>query len=598
MIAIAPKIAATTPPGPLSDAKGFRADDIATPPFSAVLEQAQPLLGETEDAGVGEQGARSETNLKNLNEFNQNSASTSATKGAGTALPESSISSALESPGVKATNLKNVNVRAANSKAAISKTTFSKTADSREGNTPTGTVSAPNSAIHDRSISLALMASLLSPILPDDQEVEGVSTNGNFQGDAIASADDLLTASKGDLPASTASTPDIWKENSSADSTANAQLQNPQKSTSAIAQDKAQETVVEEKLTSVGTSDAVAAAGLDTAKAGAASPGLQRQAPNTSAAAPHGVTHGASGEANTLKAHASIKSEIEKNAAVPPVLPLAPPSIASIAKAESVTPQTQTASAPDSNSANPTAANSGNQGKSVDATGAKSDPRKDDSASSGNSSGNSQPTSQSTAVPSGPASDSAPAFSVAGVQPSSATADSKNASASTTHQPGSSLGGPPEQKSSSAAPAQAQGENASPYPTSLVHSAKLMERIGEAELRLGIRAGEFGSVDIRTSMVRNQFTAEISVERGELGRVMAAELPGLQNRLAEQRVPVANIILQNHTSAQSDSSERQKPRSGQPAYATNSVTAREENQIPAMIAREATMPESRLDIHI
>jgi flagellar hook-length control protein FliK len=131
-----------------------------------------------------------------------------------------------------------------------------------------------------------------------------------------------------------------------------------------------------------------------------------------------------------------------------------------------------------------------------------------------------------------------------------------------------------------------------------VQSAKLVERIGEAELRLGIRAGEFGSVDIRTSMVRNQFSAEISVERGELGRVMAAELPSLQSRLTEQGVPVASITVQNHSGSSSSASDQREPRERQQQYATNLLSGRDEGPMPALIAFEGTALASRLDIHM
>ena len=138
------------------------------------------------------------------------------------------------------------------------------------------------------------------------------------------------------------------------------------------------------------------------------------------------------------------------------------------------------------------------------------------------------------------------------------------------------------------------------YPASMFSSAKLIEHMGESELRLGIRSGEFGSVDIRTSMGRNQVTAEISVERGELGRVLAAELPSLQNRLSEQRIPVANIVVQNQGGGNSGTSEQQKPRQ-EPATLSESFTnpQQEASVAPAVAAMAvAGNSGSRLDIHM
>jgi flagellar hook-length control protein FliK len=145
---------------------------------------------------------------------------------------------------------------------------------------------------------------------------------------------------------------------------------------------------------------------------------------------------------------------------------------------------------------------------------------------------------------------------------------------------------------------QPQPESTGTYPASVVHSGKLLQRIGETELRLGLHTGEFGSVDIRTSMIRNQFTAEISAERGDLGRMLAAELPSLHTRLAEQHVPVANITVQTQTGGQSAPSEQHRPQGGQPAYANNSVNKQDEDPIQPVMAWEGTRSVSRLDIHM
>jgi Flagellar hook-length control protein FliK len=207
-------------------------------------------------------------------------------------------------------------------------------------------------------------------------------------------------------------------------------------------------------------------------------------------------------------------------------------------------------------------------------------------------------TGQNTNTAPASAVDLLPSFSISGTQSPPITTDGKSASEAV---PSGASDQQPlklEQSSTGFAEAQASGERAAAYPTSLVQSAKLVERIGEAELRLGIRAGEFGSVDIRTSMVHNQFTAEISVERGELGRVMAAELPGLQSRLTEQGVPVASVTVQNHAGGPSTGSDQQNPRGGQQPYATNLARAREEGPIPMLVASEGTAPASRLDIHM
>jgi flagellar hook-length control protein FliK len=194
--------------------------------------------------------------------------------------------------------------------------------------------------------------------------------------------------------------------------------------------------------------------------------------------------------------------------------------------------------------------------------------------------------------------DSSLPFLVAGSQIPSLSGDDKNASASLWAKGDDQQRGQVGQEASGLLQGETHLETPAAYPTSLLNSAKLIERIGEAELRVGIRAGEFGSVDVRTSMVRNELTAEISVERGELGRVLAAELPSLHNRLAENGVPVTHVTLQNHIGGQSSASEQQKPREEQRVYTTNPAGGREETVMPALVALDGPSSVSRLDIHM
>ena len=134
-------------------------------------------------------------------------------------------------------------------------------------------------------------------------------------------------------------------------------------------------------------------------------------------------------------------------------------------------------------------------------------------------------------------------------------------------------------------------------PISAVHAAKLVERLGQSELRVGLHAGEFGKVDIRTSLGRNQFTAEISVERGELGRALSAELPNLHTRLAEQHLPTANITVQHYSAgASTDQHDSRQSRSFTPMNLARSGGEAEASLLPAM--GEAMESTTGLDIHM
>jgi len=137
------------------------------------------------------------------------------------------------------------------------------------------------------------------------------------------------------------------------------------------------------------------------------------------------------------------------------------------------------------------------------------------------------------------------------------------------------------------------------YPTAVLSTAKLIERMGESELRLGIRSGDLGNVDIRTSMAHNQFMAEISVERGELGRALAAELPSLHDRLSEQRIAVGDIVLQNHTGGNSGSAQQQNQRAYARPLESRTDSHEKLDTSPLTVGRPTGFDhESRLDVHM
>ena len=77
----------------------------------------------------------------------------------------------------------------------------------------------------------------------------------------------------------------------------------------------------------------------------------------------------------------------------------------------------------------------------------------------------------------------------------------------------------------------------------VLHSTQLFDKLAQPEMRVGMRTEEFGNVEIRTSLGPRQVNAEISAERGGLGRVLAAEFNGLQQRLRDQDVPLNSLVV-------------------------------------------------------
>jgi flagellar hook-length control protein FliK len=206
-------------------------------------------------------------------------------------------------------------------------------------------------------------------------------------------------------------------------------------------------------------------------------------------------------------------------------------------------------------------------------------------------------TSDSSAMPAAKAGDVSASSPLVGTQAAHAVVsgnDAPGASARTDAHAGEALPLPVAGNADIDARAQA----AATYANSLLHSARLVERMGQTELRVGIQTGEFGNVDIRTSMVRNQVTAQISVERAELGKVLAAELPSLQNRLSEHRLPMANITLQNQSSGGSEGFG-QGSRQSQTMPQTVTAQGSEGELAPVVMGlADASISSERLDVHM
>jgi hypothetical protein len=132
-------------------------------------------------------------------------------------------------------------------------------------------------------------------------------------------------------------------------------------------------------------------------------------------------------------------------------------------------------------------------------------------------------------------------------------------------------------------------------------TAKFVQGMSQSEFRVGMQSPEFGNIDIRTSVTRHLFSAQISVEHGDMAKSLATELPGLYSKLADQHVPVANIVIQGQGLATSSGlAQHSQPQTWHPqsnhgsSGNTNSSTV--EAILPVMT--EGFDSTGRLDIRI
>jgi flagellar hook-length control protein FliK len=127
-------------------------------------------------------------------------------------------------------------------------------------------------------------------------------------------------------------------------------------------------------------------------------------------------------------------------------------------------------------------------------------------------------------------------------------------------------------------------------------NAKFVQGLSQSEFRVGMQSQEFGSIDIRTSVARHMFSAQISVEHGDFAKSMTADLPALYHRLADQQVSVANIVIQGqHLATSSGLAQDSQPQKWQ---SHSNTVSKSEAQPMLPVVAEAIETAGRLDIRI
>ena len=111
-----------------------------------------------------------------------------------------------------------------------------------------------------------------------------------------------------------------------------------------------------------------------------------------------------------------------------------------------------------------------------------------------------------------------------------------------------------------------------------------------------MQSQEFGSIDIRTSVARHMFSAQISVEHSDVAKSMTADLPALYHRLADQQVPVANIVIHGQSLATSSGLAQDAQRQTWRPQGYSAAKSNAEPVLPVMT--EGLDSGGRLDIRI
>jgi hypothetical protein len=150
-----------------------------------------------------------------------------------------------------------------------------------------------------------------------------------------------------------------------------------------------------------------------------------------------------------------------------------------------------------------------------------------------------------------------------------------------------------------APPSPLDGDEAGP--TSGINAARLIQTIGETEMRVGMHTAEFGNVSIRTSVSQQQMLAQISVDHGGLGEAIAAHIPTMQAKLGDDYGLHTLINVDHHgagTSSGQGNSQQQEQRGFTPSSRFNGAAMPVERDVgtPVAASQLAVVNAGRLDI--
>jgi len=105
----------------------------------------------------------------------------------------------------------------------------------------------------------------------------------------------------------------------------------------------------------------------------------------------------------------------------------------------------------------------------------------------------------------------------------------------------------------SEAVASAPAETAQAAP-GVIQSARVLERMGQSEMRLGLNSSYFGSIELHTSVNQDRVGASIATGHSELRAAMLAEIPLLERAIAQHHLTLDNLNMDSGPGRQAGNS--------------------------------------------
>ncbi len=140
-------------------------------------------------------------------------------------------------------------------------------------------------------------------------------------------------------------------------------------------------------------------------------------------------------------------------------------------------------------------------------------------------------------------------------------------------------------------------------PTGGVQSARLLDKLGQTEMHIGLRTTAFGTVEVHTVVRESQVGLTISSEKGDLRSLLSAEIPELQTSLRQHNLRLDEVkMLQPNVSSggESFSQGQSQQRFSRSPLAHNSAAPSQLEEQPAemnLALPIASSARSGLNIH-
>jgi hypothetical protein len=158
----------------------------------------------------------------------------------------------------------------------------------------------------------------------------------------------------------------------------------------------------------------------------------------------------------------------------------------------------------------------------------------------------------------------------------------------------------------------APASTAVPQALPVINTAKLIQSMGQSEIRVGMQSTEFGNISISTTATRDAISAQISLDHGELARTLATHLPEIQARMGSNQPMDVRIDMSGSgpgqsgsysgvSNGQADQSRGGRQQAGDHSSSSGSGNGLAEQQLSHAASAIATSDSgfnTRLDIRI